>query len=134
METNFMTAARDILKDEYGLWDDIPAMTRARGDRLRALAKSAGIPVKTFSKDVGLTRTKIYQDVVPIPKELRDRLIDLTRIIDNATLLFEGDKEKALDWIMTPNRRFMNFSPFSMALVGKGKTVYEHQEYVLQED
>ncbi|SMF60538.1 antitoxin Xre/MbcA/ParS toxin-binding domain-containing protein [Pseudobacteriovorax antillogorgiicola] len=128
-----MSAAKDILQDRFGLWADT-AMRKANGEKLRQIAKAAGKNIKSFSKEAGLNRTIIYQEVVPVPEDLRERLIVLTRIIDNAVDLFDGDMEAAERWLYTPNRRFMNFSPFSMALAGKGETVCEHQEYVLKED
>lgn len=128
-----VSAAKDILQDRFGLWAD-QAMRKARGEKLRKIAKAAGKNIKSFSKETGINRTIIYQDVVPVPDDIRPRLILLTRIIDNAVELFEGDMDAAEKWLYTPNRRFMNFSPFSMALAGQGDTVCEHQEYVLKED
>ena len=68
------------------------------------------------------------------PEEvMEDRVEDLERIINNAGKLFNGDVKAVKQWLLTPNKRFLGFSPFAMALSGKGETVYKHQEYVLKD-
>lgn len=59
------------------------------------------------------------------------RLSDLNKIIENAYVLFDGDEEKIVKWLMSDNSRWFNVSPFNMAVGGAGDKVVKFQEELL---
>jgi hypothetical protein len=117
-------------KDRLGLFDD-GAMSVIRGEALRRLTRDAGYDsVKAFTKEIGIGRTKIYQDKIKVTGKIRDRLLELVRIYNNAIQLYK-DESEARSWLLAPNKRFYNMSPLMMAMAGRGKAVYDVQEELL---
>ena len=115
------------LSDEFELWAD-KEFRVLRGSAVRLLAELKAGTVKGVAREIGISRTQSYQERVPVSGDLRDRLVDLTRVLSNALELFDHDREKVSAWLFRPNRQFLNLSPYEMTLAGKGRTVYEHQE------
>ena len=64
-------------------------------------------------------------------RNLVEKLLILTRIADNAFLLFNGDEGKVITWLFASNKRFCNYSPYQMVMMGDGEAVYTHQEKLL---
>lgn len=52
-------------------------------------------------------------------REVLDRLGSFVVIKDYASLLFDNDERKAVEWLMAPNSIFFNCSPFQIAMGGK---------------
>ena len=118
-----------VISDHLHVFRD-KAMCVVNGEVLRNLAEQGGYETKSFAKELGISRTKIYQRDVPLSAETRKRVVELVRILDNAVQLFDG-LEEAVNWLVTPNRSFYNMSPLAMALAGKGESVYQRQEELL---
>ena len=118
-------------KDSLGVFSD-RGMYTVNGRALYDLASKGYPSIKGFSKEVGITRTRIYKENFKASDELRSRLLDLNRIFNNAKRLHASENE-AMDWLLTPNPSFYNASPFIMAMSGKGAKVYDLQEELLGE-
>lgn len=116
-------------EDSLGMFTD-KTMYQVNGAVLLDMAKKGYPSIKAFSRDTGMTRTRIYKETFSVPPELRQRLLDLLRIYNNALKLFEN-KEKSLEWLLAPNPRFYNSSPFVMAMTNKGARVYDIQEELI---
>lgn len=116
-----------VVNDRLNIWADT-SRTLARGAFLRRMQELAGFTAKGFAEQLDINRTVLYQERVKVSQRVLERLRDLTRIIDNAFVLFEGDEDKVIKWLFSQNRRFYNMTPFSMAMAGKGDTIYQFQE------
>ncbi len=121
------------IKDRLNLWAD-QSQTAARGEVLLKLSSMAGFTAKAFAKDLGVNRSVIYQQKVRLSQKAQFRLRDLTRIIDNAFLLFEGNETAVFEWLFSPSRRFYNMTPFNFVMAGKGETIYEWQENLINDN
>jgi hypothetical protein len=58
---------------------------------------------------------------------------DLKRIVENAKKLFECDLNKVFKWVSKPNHLFFGFSPYQMAMGGRGSVVYRWQEELTED-
>ncbi|WP_141734526.1 DUF2384 domain-containing protein [Oligoflexus tunisiensis] len=114
------------------LWAD-PAQTAVRGETLRRLSALAGFTAKAMARELDVNRSTLYQEKVRIPQKIQQRLRELTRVIDNAFVLFEGDEKAVMEWLFSPSRRFYNMTPFSLVMGGNGSTVYEFQENLIND-
>ena len=83
----------------------------------------SGSIAKAFT---ALTAVKMVQNgKFKLDDFIEKHLIPIVWAADIAYELFEGDKEKARTWMLTPNSYFFGKSPFNVCLVGEGKAVIE---------
>jgi putative toxin-antitoxin system antitoxin component (TIGR02293 family) len=78
---------------------------------IQDLAKTIGISQRT------LTRRKIEKR---LSKSESDRLVSVARLLEQATELFEEDKEKTVQWLGAPNRGLGGRTPLQMAQTETG--------------
>jgi uncharacterized protein (DUF2384 family) len=84
------------------------------------------IGVDELAQSLGKSRASMYRDSIKLNKEfIETYLIPIVWAADIAYELFNGDKEKARNWMLTPNSYFFGKSPFNICLVGDGKAVID---------
>ena len=115
------------MKDHLNIFLD-GGMQVVNGPAVLELARRSGLKISRFAKLLNVTRNYLYLEKLRLGDDIRQRLIDLVRITDNAFTTAEGNEEEVIAWLIAPNRGFSNMSPFEMAFAGKGKEVYEGQE------
>ena len=92
---------------ESGLsFSTLERVRRATGLPMERLAVSIGISPRT------LTRRKKTSKLTASES---DRLVSVSRLLNFAIELFEGDGERAVKWFLTPNRALGEVSPLAMA-------------------
>jgi hypothetical protein len=84
------------------------------------------VGVDELALTLGKSRAALYRESIKLSKDFIEKhLIPIVWAADIAYELFEGDKEKARSWMLTPNSYFFGKSPFNVCLVGEGKAVIE---------
>ena len=114
------------IKDHLELFSG-PSFNRLNKESFKSLLQEAEVQIKGTCKELGLSRTRLYSpgsDLI-IDEQVRSRLIELISIYDLAYKIFREDRERSKIWLFKPNNRFLGFSPFQMAIAGKGGTVID---------
>lgn len=75
---------------------------------------------------LNVQRTGLYKkEEVKVSNDfVKDKLVFIALAADLAHEIL-GDREKAREWVLTPNSFFFGVSPFDVCLEGRGKTVVE---------
>jgi len=112
-----------VINNYLGLLAD-KALRSINTQKFIELADFAGESKTKLASELGISRPALYLSQAKITKkEVLDRLIPFVIIGDYAFVLFEHNESKTLEWLMTPNPIFFNFSPFQMAMAGKADPV-----------
>ncbi|MDQ3231438.1 MAG: hypothetical protein M3Q07_06415 [Pseudobdellovibrionaceae bacterium] len=112
-----------LIHNHLGLLADT-ALRSIKTEKFIELAEYGGIKKKNMASDLGISRPALYMREARITKkESLDRLIPFVIISDLAFDLFAKDEKKTMEWLMTTNPIFFNFSPFQMAMGGKADQV-----------
>lgn len=89
---------------------------QASGLPLETIATLIRLPARTLSRRRAAGRLK--------PEE-SDRLLRISRIVDQATALFEGDKHAAMQWLQTPQPGLADQQPLAFARTEIGARAVE---------
>ena len=113
------------LKNYLGLFAD-KALTRLNTSAVINIAEHGSMNKKQIAEKLKMSRAKLYRKEARITdKEVRERLIPIVQISDIIYELYDKDKDKTMEWLMSPNHLFFNMSPFQMALDGKADIVLQ---------
>ena len=99
------------------------AFTKINTDMFKRVAELTSLPLTELAETLEISRPKLYQPSATIDKKVRERLISLVMISDLAFQLHDGDKDKTILWVMSPNHLFFGRSPFEKALAGEAESV-----------
>lgn len=89
---------------------------------LEKVKRKTGLPMESLAETIGISPRTLSRR----KKERRlsstesDRLISISRIFSLAVELFEGNEEKAINWLTKPNRALGKVSPLVMAQTETG--------------
>lgn len=89
---------------------------------LEKVKRKTGLPMESLAETIGISPRTLSRR----KKEKRlsstesDRLISISRIFSLAVELFEGNEEKAINWLTKPNRALGKVSPLVMAQTETG--------------
>lgn len=89
---------------------------------LEKVRSKTGLPMESLAATIGISQRTLSRR----KKERRlsstesDRLISISRIFSLTVGLFEGNEEKAINWLMKPNRDLGKVSPLIMAQTETG--------------
>lgn len=99
-----MTQPRDLIRQiERGLpWKALESLAARSGIAVHAIGSVLGIPSRT------LARRRASGRLAPDESE---RLLRLTRVFEGAVELFEGDTQRAVNWLTSPKKVLDNESP-----------------------
>lgn len=118
LDTGFISNHLGLLADK--------ALRSINTNKFIELADFGGVSKTKMAANLGISRPALYMSEAKITKkEVLDRLIPFVVISDYAFLLFEKNERKTMEWLMTPNPIFFNFSPFQMAMGGKSEPVID---------
>ncbi len=109
------------------------ALTKINTDSFKQAAEITSVSLTELAESLQISRPKLYQPSAAIDKKIRERLIGLVMISDIAFQLHEGDKEKTVIWVMSPNHLFFGRSPFEKALAGEAESVVAKLKELLGE-
>lgn len=89
---------------------------------LEKVKRKTGLPMESLAETIGisprtLSRRKREKRLTSTES---DRLISISRIFSLAVELFEGNEEKAINWLTKPNRALGKVSPLVMAQTETG--------------
>lgn len=77
------------------------------------------------ARTLKVQRTALYKEEARVSEEfVKNKLVFIALSADLAKELL-GNREKAREWVLTPNSFFFGMSPFEVCLEGSGKTVVE---------
>lgn len=101
-----------------------------RGFHPKTLKKVTGLNFKQLSEVTGMTRPRMYDEVVT-PKPSSNLMRKIIHVVMSADVVYElmnnnGD-DTAL-WLSTPNAAFVGYSPFEVCLQGRGEDVLKWLE------
>lgn len=98
---------------------------KIRPQKLRDFLSGA-VDVDELVLTLGKSRASPNRECIKLSKDFIEKyIIPIILATDIAYELFEGDKEKARSWMLTPNSYFFGKSPLNICLVGEGKAVVE---------
>ncbi len=98
-------------------------LTKINTATFRKAAALTNQSLSDLSNSLHISRPKLYQPSATVDRKIRERLISLVMISDLAFQLFQGDKEKTITWVMSPNHLFFGRSPFEKALAGEAESI-----------
>jgi hypothetical protein len=111
------------IKNRFGILDAKQNMVRPQ--KLREFIGGA-MGVDELAHSLGKSRASMYRNSIKLNRDFIEKyLIPIVWASDIAYELFDGDKEKARTWMLTPNSFFFGKSPFNVCLVGDGKAVID---------
>ncbi|MBI4402631.1 MAG: hypothetical protein HY537_00630 [Deltaproteobacteria bacterium] len=89
--------------------------------RPRRFMETTGLNPTSLSRIFGIQRTTAYRDEIPIPKEIKQSLIELVIATDIAYGLMGKDLAQTVRWLMSPNTMTFGDVPFDVIMRGNGK-------------
>ncbi len=113
------------LKNIFGLLSSDKSMLKPK-QFLEFISSGGQKPdLSDLSRQLKIARTSLYLEQVRLSKEdIQLRILPFVAAADLAAELFL-DKDRARDWMLSPNQHFFGLSPFQVAMRKEGKLVCE---------
>jgi putative toxin-antitoxin system antitoxin component (TIGR02293 family) len=94
---------------------------------LDTFQQSSGLPLETIATLIRLPARTLSRRRAAgrLKPEESDRLLRISRIVDQATALFEGDKLAAMQWLQTPQPGLSDQQPLAFARTEIGARAVE---------
>jgi putative toxin-antitoxin system antitoxin component (TIGR02293 family) len=94
---------------------------------LEKVKRKTGLPMESLATAIGISQRTLSRrkKEKKLSSTESDRLISVSRIFSLAVDLFEGNDEKAMNWLTSRNRALGDFSPLVMAQTETGSREVE---------
>lgn len=96
-----------------------------KGFHPEVLRKVTGLPVQSLAKKTGVSRQRMYSEIVRFKpdSELMKKIIQVVIATDEIYELMNNNEADTALWLGSPNAVFMGYSPFEVCLQGRGEEV-----------
>jgi hypothetical protein len=96
-----------------------------KGFRPDVLRQVTGLTPQSLSKNTGVPRSRLYDEVVKFKpsSELMRKILHVVIATDEAYELMNNNGADAALWLSSPSAVFLGYSPFEVCLQGRGEEV-----------